>query len=369
MEKIGDGPIVGKTARDYLDERRYEDYYDYKERLLRWLHTVGKNPEHAEGYADSTVANVSYKIDLFNVWNWKETGIYGTKLTVERADAFMMHLVLQGEKYSNTYKDIVQKCFKRVFKYQNHVEGDDVEWEPEHSFPQDLSAPRDFLTMDERRRIRDAALDYGTVPSYGSVTPEERDRWKTYLSQRFEKPKKDVTPFDWKKANSWKVPSITWVSLDTGLRPIEVARARVEWVDTQNHVLRIPKDQSSKNEDNWTVSITERTGSALERWLAERDYYEEYDDSDAIWLTRHGNPDNSSSLRTILHNLCEIAGIPVENRQMSWYTIRHSVGTYMTREEDLAAAKAQLRHKSPKTTMRYDQAPVEDRRDALNRMG
>lgn len=54
---------------------------------------------------------------------------------------------------------------------------------------------------------------------------------------------------------------------------------------------------------------------------------------------------------------------------MSWYTIRHSIGTYMTREEDLAAAKAQLRHKIPKTTMRYDQAPVEDRRDALNRMG
>jgi integrase len=54
---------------------------------------------------------------------------------------------------------------------------------------------------------------------------------------------------------------------------------------------------------------------------------------------------------------------------MSWYTIRHSVGTYMTKERDLAAAKAQLRHKNPMTTMKYDQVPVEDRRDALNRMG
>lgn len=54
---------------------------------------------------------------------------------------------------------------------------------------------------------------------------------------------------------------------------------------------------------------------------------------------------------------------------MSWYAIRHSVGTYMTREEDLAAAQAQLRHKSPETTMRYDQTPVEDRRDALDKMG
>ena len=37
---------------------------------------------------------------------------------------------------------------------------------------------------------------------------------------------------------------------------------------------------------------------------------------------------------------------------MSWYTIRHSVGTYMTREEDLAAAQAQLRHTSEQTTMK-----------------
>lgn len=41
----------------------------------------------------------------------------------------------------------------------------------------------------------------------------------------------------------------------------------------------------------------------------------------------------------------------------------------MTREEGLAAAQAQLRHKSEQTTMKYDQTPVEDRKDALERMG
>ena len=369
MDKIGNGPIVGETARDYLENRRYTDYYDYKKKLLRWLQTMGKNPEKAEGYADSTLANVTYKVDLFNVWNWKETGHYSTRLTTDRADAHMMHLVMEGDRYSDTYKDIVQKCLKRVFKYQNHVEGDNIEWETDHTFSQELSAPRDFLTIDERRAVRDAALDYGAVPSYQSVTPEGRDRWRTYLAQRFEKPKSEVVPDDWTKANSWRIPSITWTSLDTGLRPIEVERARVQWVDTKNNVLRIPKEESSKNADNWTVSITERTGSALERWLNERDYYDEYDDSDALWLTRHGNSYNSSSLRKVLHNLCEIAEIPVENRQMSWYTIRHSVGTHMTEERDLAATQAQLRHKSVKTTLKYDNVPVEDRRDALNKMG
>lgn len=41
----------------------------------------------------------------------------------------------------------------------------------------------------------------------------------------------------------------------------------------------------------------------------------------------------------------------------------------MTREEGLAATQAQLRYNSAQTTMRYDQAPVEDRQDALDRMG
>jgi integrase len=54
---------------------------------------------------------------------------------------------------------------------------------------------------------------------------------------------------------------------------------------------------------------------------------------------------------------------------MSFYAIRHSTGTYMTKERDLAATKAQLRHQSVKTTMKYDNVPVEDRQDALEKMG
>jgi site-specific recombinase XerD len=107
----------------------------------------------------------------------------------------------------------------------------------------------------------------------------------------------------------------------------------------------------------------------LRRWLDERENYSKYDGTDAVWLTREANPYSSQSLRYLLRRLCEVAGIETQTRQMSWYAIRHSVGTYMTREEDLAAAQAQLRHKSPETTMKYDQTPVEDRKNALDRMG
>ncbi|MEF8881159.1 MAG: tyrosine-type recombinase/integrase [Halapricum sp.] len=103
--------------------------------------------------------------------------------------------------------------------------------------------------------------------------------------------------------------------------------------------------------------------------MNEREAYAKYDDTDALWLNRNGNRYEYYSLNRRLRDICETAGIPTENRDITFYSIRHSVGTYMAREEGLAAAQAQLRHKSEQTTMRYDQAPVEDRRDALNRMG
>lgn len=158
----------------------------------------------------------------------------------------------------------------------------------------------------------------------------------------------------------------------------EEAQAFVEWLAfdydqsetaKENEVLRIPKEESSKNRENWIVSITGRTASALERWLKERDRYGRYEGTDKLWLTTHGNPYGSKSLSRLLKRLCEDANIRTDNRQLSWYAIRHSVGTYMTHERDLAATKAQLRHKSVKTTMKYDQVPVEERQDALDRMG
>jgi len=141
------------------------------------------------------------------------------------------------------------------------------------------------------------------------------------------------------------------------------------WVDLANGALRIPKEDSAKSSEHWVVGLRNRTTKLLERWISERKAYEKYDDTEALWLTREGNPYSSQSLIYLLERLCETAGIPTSNRSLSWYSVRHSVGTYMTREEDLAAAQTQLRHKSEQTTMKYDQTPVEDRRDALDRMG
>ena len=266
-------------------------------------------------------------------------------------------------------KGKIEEMLKRYSRWLSNKYGVE-EWEPNFTFESGhASQPRDFLTLQERRKVRESALDYGSIPSYNTLTPQQRKKWKGYVAQILNQPIGEVTPDDWDGIDGWKITSLVWTSLEAGLRPVEVGRAETTWVDPDNRVLRIPREQSSKNRDNWTVSITARTASALERWLEERKRYDRYEDTSALWLTTHGNPYGSKSLGRLLRRLCNDAEIQTESRQMSWYAIRHSVGTYMTAERDLAATKAQLRHKSVKTTVKYDAVPIEDRRDVLNKIG
>lgn len=368
MSKLDGIRVVTEPSRDYLNERQQLDYRAERKNCLQWLLTFGKDPEKVEGYARTTVQARAARMDYFYRWTWDEAGRYVAAPTHDHADAFLQQLAYEDR--SNVDRSNYQKALQMLYKWRQHERGEDA-YEPAMTFYADDSSsqPRDYLTKEERSRVREAALVYGSIPDYNDLNPEERDRWRAHLAQRADKPKSEIVPEDWDRANGWKIPSLVATSLDTGLRPIEVARAKSYWVDVPNKVLRIPKEESSKNTDNWVVSVQERTAEALLRWLNEREQYEKYTDSDALWLTRHGNPYSSSSLKYILTRLCEDADIRTENRQLSWYSIRHSVGTYMTREEGLAAAQAQLRHKSSQTTMKYDQAPPEDRRNALDKMG
>lgn len=360
-------PVVTEPSAEYLNPRQRQDYRAEREECLSWLLAFGKAPDEGEGYALGTVKPRSSRMDQFYRFGWEIEGGYTSNISTEHADAWMRELA-QSEA-SSAHKTNCQKAVKMLFKWRAHERGGE-KWDPEISFSDRSGTnPADFLSRDERAQIRDASLEYGSVPSYSNLTPAERDRWKQYLAQRFQKPKSEISQEDWEKAHSWKIPSLVSTTLDAGLRPIEVENAAVSWIDTENSVLRIPKEDSAKSRDNWIVSLRERTATYLERWIAEREHYEDYEGVDTIWLTREANPYSSQSLRYLLHKLCELAGIEVANRQMSWYSIRHSVGTYMTREEDLSAAQSQLRHKSPRTTMKYDQAPPEDRQGALDRMG
>jgi len=367
MTSLEEITVVPPSTEEQLNQRQVLDYRHHREVMLEWLLNLGKAPDHGEGYSKAVVENSAYRLDKIYRWIWDQRG-YTTDIAHEDADAYLRDLTKRD--VTNSHRSKCVKALKRLFEWQSHERGGKT-WEPSITFTEEEQAtqPRDYLTREERTAIREAALDYGSVPGYDDLSPSARSRWKAHLAQRFEKPKSAVSPDDWDRANDWKIPSLVWVSLDAGLRPAEVERATVQWVDLDNGVLRIPKAESTKNHGNWIVSLTDRTTDALARWLQERQAYPKYDETETLWLTREGNPYSSQSLRYLLHRLCGEAGISTESRSMSWYCIRHSVGTYMTREEDLAAAQSQLRHKSPETTMKYDQTPVEDRRNALDRMG
>lgn len=357
--------IVPGDNAERLTDKQLVDYKSYRESFLQWLLHIGKDPESAQGYSPYTVYESGYRAAAFDRWVWDHHDQYNIPPTTEDKDGYLEEVAYSDR--SQATKGKIEEMLRRYNRWLQHKYGAD-EWEPEFSFESSGGgAPRDFLTVEERRKIRQAALNHGSIPAYRYLDPEERHQWKSYVARVLDK--EDPSPEDWEQVDGWKITSMVWTSLDAGLRPIEVGRAKTTWVDLNNGVLRIPREESSKNQDNWTVSLTGRTVNALEKWIDERVHYDRYEGTDRLWLTTYDNPYGSKSLSRLLKRLCDTADIPTENRQMSWYAIRHSVGTYMAREEGLAAAQSQLRHKSTHTTMKYDQTPVEDRRDALDKMG
>lgn len=286
-EKIDGIVLVPEPAREYLNSHQLVDYRDHRRKLIQWVLNLGKDPEQAEGYAHSTARQRVYRLDKFYRWVWQnETDGYTLEITPEHADSYTTHLAYQDD--TTTYKASCQKAIKMLFKWRSFTGGTEISWEPTINFTQNTGStqPRDFLTREERRKLREAALEYDSIPHYNSVSPEERDRWNQYLAQRFGKPKDEVGLEDWERANSWKIPSLVWTTLDAGLRPIEVERATISWIDLSNGVLRIPREDSSKNEGNWIISLQDRTSNALNEWLKERETRQQYADTDSLWLTQ-----------------------------------------------------------------------------------
>lgn len=333
-DEVDELPVVPTPSRDRLRPRQLHDYRDHRERLVTWMLRVGKNPEQGEGYAYETVRRRCYNTDIFYRWVWDEVGRYTTQVTTDHADEYVRNLAYRDMSPSN--KANISKTLKMLFRWRTWEFGENHDWDPPISFSQNdtPTTPRDYLTRDERERIREAALEYGSIPHYNALDSAGRRRWKRHLAHRFRKPISEVSKRDFDRANGWKVPSLVWASLDAGLRPVEVARATSNWVDVDNATLRIPAEESAKGTEHWRVSVRNQTAEALAKWIEERDLYEKYDGTDELWLTREGNPYRSTALKYVLHRLCDVADIPTEKRQMTWYAIRHSVGTYMHVRKD-----------------------------------
>ncbi|WP_348607278.1 tyrosine-type recombinase/integrase [Halobaculum rarum] len=357
-------PIAKGTA-DALEDYAplyAENYEDFKDNLITWLIREGKTPDEGKGYAEETARATHYRIDHAYRWKWEQTAEATVEFTPDDADELMKVLVRLNKPDSELAK--YQKSLKRLFKFANRVKGRDYSWKPDViTGDSGESMSRHYFKKYELGKIYQAAVDLSAFKSYNNqnMTPKERRRLKIHLSQRFEKPKEEVGPEDFKKANSWKYPSIVAVSCDAGLRPIEVGRAKVNWVNLQDGELVIPKEEATKGDKTWEVGLSSRAVSALERWLNERDSLKKYDGRDELWLTKYGNTYTTQSLNDYLPKLIEEAEIEARNRKLTWYSIRRGVATLWANEEGIHNAKEQLRHASIETTERYVHSDSETR--------
>ena len=319
--------LVPKKNAEHLNEQQHDDYADHRRRFIQWLRVEGKNPEKREGYSDYTAYESGYRCARYDRWVWAREDGYTIPPHPEHATQYIEENVAYRD-VTNSTKGKTEEAIARYHDWITRAYRVD-RWDHDQLFSSSGgSAPRDYLTRRERQAVREAALNTG----------------------------------------NWRETSIILVGLDAALRPVEVRRARRQWVDTDNKMLRLPREESSKNKQDWRTSLTSRSAHALTEWLKERSDTAAYDDTDALWLTRTGTRYSSRSLTRLLRRLCDDAGIETGGRTMTWYSVRHSTGTYLTAERDLKAAKDQLRHKSAKTTMKYDQVPAEQRRDALEKM-
>jgi len=359
-------PLTTRKDANTLHDKQLQTWEVKRRGFATWLLERGKKPKSLTGYAEHTVEDTLYRTSHFARYVWDEN-TFTTKFTHDQADAYMESILLDDSK-SASHAEGTQKALKRLFRYQASLHNDDREWQPEYSVPQPANKRniKDVFTEEEIEKIYSASLSYNRLPAYKDLSPRDRTRMKTYLSEALQKPKSEIVPDDWEKIDNWKIPSLVKVSIDAGLRPIEVERSKTSWVDLDNNQLTIPANESSKNRENWRVGLSDMATRCLKNWLEQRNSMEKYDGKDGIWLTREKNPYRSNSLRQLLLNLCDEAGINTEHRSISWYAIRHAAGSFYAKKGTIIDAQEQLRHTSPETTKKYVHSSSEERTDLAN---
>lgn len=361
---------------EILGQRKSVLYLSTLEDCYQWMREWGKVNRQGvrESMSEDGASNYIRRLDQIFRYFWNREAHQLTKLTHSQADAFIDFLREDqfckrgGDPYSSSSKRKFSDTLQKYFEWRAHEKGGE-EWTPDVKFTDATYNIPDYFEKEEMRRLREAAYDFGSIPNYKSLSPSERDRWKAELAQRLEKPKEEVTVDDWNHVNTtWKFTSLMLVAQDAGLRPCEVHDASIRWLRLDKRSIAIPKEESSKDRNNWEVAVRDETVEVLRRWKQEREANPKYDDTDALWLNSRGNRYNSKSLNYFLRNLLEEIGFDTENRQLSWYSIRHGVGTHIAEEGGIMPTKEQLRQRSMQSAERYIHPSLSARRDSLDTM-
>jgi site-specific recombinase XerD len=133
--------LVLGPAEKRLNQRQLLDYETHREDYLEWLYHLGKSPEQAQGYSQSTVKRDAYRVDQFYRWIWSQEDGYTTSVTHTHADDYIDHLAY-GDN-SNSHKSKCLKALKRHFKWRHHQRGADL-WNPKRSFSSEPTQPQNY---------------------------------------------------------------------------------------------------------------------------------------------------------------------------------------------------------------------------------
>jgi len=190
-EKVEGVVLIYAPTGDYLNNRQCIAYEGHREKLIKWLATEGKDPVELEGYAYDTYYTYANIIDQLHRFVWDEEDHFTLDLDHDHADQYLKQVIL-NEDYSDSHRHNTMLALKAYFRFN------DDEWNPEYKVTQgsSVSQPKDFLTKEERTALREAVLEYGSVPAYAGLSPRKRRKWKRYLARRFGKPMNEVTTED-----------------------------------------------------------------------------------------------------------------------------------------------------------------------------
>lgn len=356
-----DAPAINKFLNGYFE----------------WLRECGKNPSRNESMARSGAKNYHSRVDqLYRFLLEFDDLQTDCRLTHPQADVLIWMLdqdriqKQSGGDYAKTSKRKFSNALQKYFTWLHDENIITDDWEPNVVFPDGEHESADKLSFEERHQIRTEALTYGSLPAYHETAPAERDRIDGLIAQRLGKPKADITHQDWQQADvSTKIGSLVAVTLETGMIPIEIEHATLDWYDPHEKVFNIPKKYAAKERPTTELPVTDATADVLADWIRERRHLEVYDDTRCIWLNQRGNPYSSGNLCYLVRQLCEEAGINHEDRKIVWYSLRHNLGHTFEETADISAANDQLRHQYIETTKRiYGETATEKRRVTLEQI-
>lgn len=368
----GRSPLSDDQLMQLNDIQR--DVYSNKlSRFSEYLSKEGKNPVKGIGYSDKSIRPRITRFHRVVKWLWGVEEEITVEITTEDANKINKALwtddlhQYNGNPYVSGSKRKLNGVLKNWFEFQG------VEWTPKYKFsdddPKKENRPDPYM-RSELKLLWEHSLTYKSIPSYNNLSPSERDRWKVHIAQELGKPKENVVPDDWGQINNdWHVPSLIRTSRSHGWRPDLIGRMKVEWYESSDKAIYIPKGEAPKNDAYWRADLTDEGSLALDNWLEQRALMDLYEGRDEIWLNRKGNPYSSGSLNRLLRNLMDEAGIKKRGRKLVWYSFRHSIGTYVFAEtKSLKLVAEQLRQKSRASAEQYVHPLPEVKREAANIM-